>query len=82
MLIIRLKEAIQRHKTASGQKLTYQMLADQTGISLETLQSLATRPSYNTTLNTVEKLCIALNCKPGDLLDLPAEKTRQNDHQV
>ena len=34
------------------------------------LESLGTRPSYNATLATIEKICHALECSPGDLLDL------------
>lgn len=81
MLIIRLKYAIERYKKNTGEKLTYQMLADRTGISLDTLQSLATRQSYNTTLSTVEKLCNALQCSPGELLTI-AEEDHKNGNQV
>ncbi len=73
MINVRLKEAIEQYKISSGEKLTYQLLAERTGIALDTLQSLASRPSYNTTLSTVEKLCLALNCGPGDLLTLGEE---------
>ncbi|MES9907192.1 MAG: helix-turn-helix transcriptional regulator [Candidatus Thiodiazotropha sp.] len=79
MIHVRLKEAIERYKTSSGRKLTYQMLADRTGIAPDTLQSLATRPAYNTTLNTIEKLCLALNCEPGDLLSLDTQETSFDD---
>ncbi len=74
MLIIRLKEAMERHEVETGEKVTYQVLADRTGISVDTLQSIATRHAYNTTLSTVEKLCNALNCPPGQLLILESEE--------
>jgi DNA-binding Xre family transcriptional regulator len=45
-------------------------LAERTGLSRFSLESLATRESYNTTLDTVERICIALACEPGDLLEL------------
>ena len=80
MIHIRLREAIGRHMTSSGEKLTYQMLAERTGIAVDTLQSLATRPAYNTTLTTVEKLCVALHCEPGDLLFLDLQKERNDDY--
>ena len=67
---VRLREAIDAHKTRTGQKLTYQKLAEASGISVATLQSLAARPTYNTRISTIERLCIALQCAPGDLLEL------------
>lgn len=62
----------QRH----GVRLTYDSLSAMTGISVATLQSLAARSGYNTRLSTVEKLCRALECSPGDLLELSTDKTR------
>jgi putative transcriptional regulator len=79
MIHIRLKNAIEQYKAATGEKLTYQMLAERTGISVATLQSLATRPAYNTTLKTVEKLCTALHCGPGDLLSIKSQELQIDD---
>ena len=58
------------YRQRTGQKLTYELLAQQTGIALTTLQSLAARPEYNTRLSTIEKLCVALKCSPGELLEM------------
>ena len=58
------------YRRRTGKKLTYELLADQTGIARETLQSLAARPGYNTRLSTIEKLCVALQCSPSDLLEM------------
>ena len=69
-MIIHLRKAMDRYMRATGEKLTYQLLAKRTGISADTLQSLAARPDYNPTLSTIEKLCMALDCEPGDLLEL------------
>lgn len=73
MIRIRLKEAIECYSQRTGIRLTYKLLAEQIGVSVETLQSLAARPGYNTRLSTVERLCVALQCQPGDLLELVAE---------
>lgn len=59
-----------RYREKTGERLTYQILAERTGISVNTLQSLAARPDYNTTLRTVERLCLALECTPGELLSI------------
>ncbi|MGC1864370.1 MAG: helix-turn-helix domain-containing protein [Methylocystis sp.] len=58
------------YRQRTGNKLTYELLAEQTGIALTTLQSLAARPGYNTRLSTIEKLCVALKCSPNDLLEM------------
>ncbi|MGE0282185.1 MAG: helix-turn-helix domain-containing protein [Rhizobiaceae bacterium] len=70
MICVKLREAIESHRRKTGVRLTYDSLSKQTGVSVNTLQSLATRPTYNTRLSTIEKLCRALSCTPGDLLEL------------
>lgn len=61
---------MEAYRLRTGQRLTYEKLADLTGLSVATLQSLAARPQYNTRLSTIEKLCQILECSPGDLLEL------------
>ena len=73
MLQIRLREAMDAHRRRTGERLTYEMLAKASGLAISTLQSMAARPGYNTRLSTVEKLCIALNCGPGELLELKVD---------
>ena len=70
MLHIRLREMMEAHRERTGVRLTYRTLAEASGLSVSTLQSLAVRPTYNTRLSTVERLCVALGCTPGDLLEL------------
>jgi DNA-binding Xre family transcriptional regulator len=70
MIRIKLREAMDAYRQRTGNKLTYELLAEQTGIALTTLQSLAARPGYNTRLSTIEKLCVALKCSPNDLLEM------------
>lgn len=74
MISVKLREAIESHRRRTGVRLTYDSLSKQTGVSVDTLQSLATRPSYNTRLSTIEKLCRALSCTPGDLLELADDR--------
>jgi DNA-binding Xre family transcriptional regulator len=73
MLRIRLREAMETYRKRTGERLTYEKLAHASGLSISTLQSLAARPHYNTRLSTVEKLCLALGCKPGDLLEMTGD---------
>ena len=62
------------HRRRTGDRMTYERLARLTGLSRQTLASVASRPSYNSTLSTIAKLCHALGCQPGDLLTLDSEK--------
>lgn len=61
------------YRQRTGTKLTYELLSEQTGIALTTLQSLAAREGYNTRLSTIEKICRALKCNPGDLLEMSTD---------
>lgn len=70
MLYVKLRETMEAYRQRTGVRLTYDMIAEQTGISVATLQSLAARPGYNTRLSTIERLCRVLQCTPGDLLAL------------
>lgn len=70
MIIIKLKEQMERYRRTHGERLTLEKLADRTGLSKATLDAISSRLDYNTTLATLEKLCVALNCTPGDLLEL------------
>jgi DNA-binding Xre family transcriptional regulator len=70
MISVKLREAMEAYRRRTGERLTYDSLAQKTGLSVATLQSLAARTTYNTTLSTVEKLCRSLQCSPGDILEL------------
>ena len=73
MIRVKLREAMDDHQRRTGVRLTYKLLAQRTGLSRQTLESVASRPSYNSTLGTIAKLCRALGCQPGDLLVLDPE---------
>ena len=61
---------MEEHRRRTGERLTYEQLAQRTGLSKATLESLASRESYDTRLSTIEKICRALGCLPGDLLEM------------
>jgi len=65
-----LKEQMEAYRRRTGEPMTYALLAARTGVSRASLESLATRPGYNATLATIERVCVALDCAPGDLLAL------------
>ncbi len=80
MVKVRLRDALDAHAERTGRRMTYETLAASIGVSVATLQSLGSRSGYNTTLSTVEKLCRALGCTPGFLLeiidDVPGDVTQ------
>ncbi|WP_456622218.1 MULTISPECIES: helix-turn-helix domain-containing protein [unclassified Bradyrhizobium] len=58
------------HKVRTGDSLTYAVLAERTGLSRATVESIASRKRYNASLATIERLCAALQCGPGELLEI------------
>ena len=64
---------MESHRHRTGERMTYERLAQLTGLSRQTLESVASRPGYNSTLETIAKLCRALGCQPGDLLVLESD---------
>ena len=74
MIRVKLREAMVAHRRRTGERMTYERLAQATGLSRRTLESLASRPGYNSTLDTIAKLCRALGCRPSDLLVLDSER--------
>jgi putative transcriptional regulator len=53
---------------------TFYWLAKQTSISHTTLWRLKKGKAFGINFATLEKLCQALKCEPGDVLSLPGAK--------
>lgn len=71
---IRLREMMERYSAQAGERLTYAQLAALSGIAQTTIESIASRKDYNPTLKTLARLCVVLDCAPGDLLELQTTK--------
>lgn len=69
MIRIKLREAIDAHERRTHARLTYKQIADLAGCSQATIESIGARPGYNATLALVDRLCSALGCTLGELLD-------------
>ena len=82
MLRVKLREAMEVYRRRFGDRMTLEKLAGISGLSKATLESLSSRESYNTRLSTIAKLCAALSCEPGDLLELVEEKDDDEDRQA
>ncbi|HSE22681.1 MAG TPA: helix-turn-helix transcriptional regulator [Pyrinomonadaceae bacterium] len=67
MIEIRIDQLLQKHGR------TFYWLAKETGVSHTTLWRLKKRKALGINFDTLEKLCSALDCQPGDIL----EKTNQ-----
>lgn len=57
----------------TGLKQSYKGLSELTGVSLDTIKSLASRASYNVTLATLTKLCVPIGEDPRHYLEWTAE---------
>jgi DNA-binding Xre family transcriptional regulator len=77
MIAIKLREAMETYKRRTGRRMTYQILAERTGIGHGTLRIIGSRDDYNATLRLIEKLCLALNVTPGDLLEIMPQKPKR-----
>ena len=70
MIVIHLRRAIDAYEARTGERLTHEDLAARTGLSRATLDSLASRRDYNASLRAIARICRALRCTPGELLEL------------
>ncbi len=58
-------------------------LSRTTGISYTTLWRLKKDRALGMNFSTLEKMCIALDCRPGDLMELdPDKKERQKTRDI
>ncbi len=67
---------IRTFEERTGQRLTYAELAARSGVARATVESLASRRGYNATLDTIDKLCEALQCELTDLVRREASPPR------
>lgn len=62
-------------KLLAKEKRTFYWLAKATGISHTTLWRLKKGKAVGINFETLEKICRALKCEPGDILFLVTDKT-------
>ena len=61
---------------------TFYWLAKETGISHTTLWRLKKGKALGINFDTLEKLCGALKCQPGDVLSLASNKQNGKSHRA
>ena len=62
-------------KLLAKEKRTFYWLAKETGVSHTTLWRLKKGKAVGINFDTLEKICRALRCQPGDVLFLTNDKT-------
>lgn len=70
MVAIKLREAMQAYKRRTGERMTYAILAERTGISHGTLRIIGSGQRYNATIELIEKLCRSLGVPLHDMLEM------------
>jgi putative transcriptional regulator len=71
MIRIKIDELLKVHQR------TFYWLAKETGVSHTTLWRLKKDKAQGITFNTLERICKALDCQPGDVLTLGRAKARK-----
>jgi putative transcriptional regulator len=61
-------------------RMTLTELADRVGITLANLSILKTGKAKAIRFSTLEAICAALECQPGDLLEFSGEVSGEDDH--
>lgn len=69
MIKVKLREMMDKYSRPREEKLTYQQLAEMTGISKATLETIGSRSDYNPTLSIIDTLCEKLECSVEELLE-------------
>lgn len=73
MIVINLDGLLKR------QNRTFYWLAKETGISHTTLWRLKKEKALGINFETLEKVCQALKCKPGDVLSITDDNNRTSN---
>ena len=70
---------MQDYEARTGIRLTYEALSQSTGLSVDTLKSMATRGDYNATLKVISTLGATLKCDPIRHLKWEAEQGQKSE---
>ncbi|MGD8453012.1 MAG: helix-turn-helix transcriptional regulator [Phycisphaerae bacterium] len=70
MITVKLKDAMEAYRRRTGERMTYAKLSQLTDISQSTLRKIGSVLSYHPTLSNIERICVALDATPGDMLEI------------
>lgn len=74
-----LKAAISDFNRRTGLHLTYDQISEMSGLSVDTLKSLANRPDYNATFKIISEICTVLGSNPKSFLDWETDNVIPKD---
>jgi len=69
MIRIKLKELKLQKERDTNKRITWIEISKKTGISTGILTRACNDPSYNLSIDTLDKLCDYFNVSPGDILE-------------
>ena len=78
MYVVRCRLAmirVQIEKLLRARERSFYWLAKETGVSHTTLWRLKKDKTQGITFNTLQSICVALKCQPGDVLKLGGKKS-------
>jgi len=67
MIRFKLKELMAEKSFQEGRRVTYDEIAQHTGINRTTLSKIANQKGYNTNTDNLDALCAYFGCEIGDL---------------
>ena len=70
MVRFRLKELISDKNFKENRRVTLKKISEATGIHKTTLSKIQSKRGYTTTTDTLEKLCLYLECSFDDLMEI------------
>ncbi|MCL5997518.1 MAG: helix-turn-helix transcriptional regulator [Chloroflexi bacterium] len=77
MIKSKLKLLIAQREVTDGRKITNESLAQQAGLSVNTIGRLAEGKTDRIDFSTIDKLCLYFGCNVGDLLEFVPDEKRQ-----
>jgi putative transcriptional regulator len=69
MIRFRMRERMADLSFRTGQRVTLESIAEQTGIHRATLSKIASQRAYNTTTDNLEKLCRFFGCTWAEIAE-------------
>jgi DNA-binding Xre family transcriptional regulator len=69
MIRFRLKEIFAEREFRVGKRVTFEEVANATGIHRTTLSKIASQRGYNTNTDNIDKLCRYFGCNVGDIME-------------
>ena len=83
MIRFRIKELIADREFKGGKRVTFEEIAQASGIHRTTLSKIAGQRGYNTTTDNIDKLCRFFGCPVESVMQyVPDEEVEGKDQRV